>query len=468
MAVADGRAAIDRASTDHFDIVLLDVALGAGPDGYEVCRTLRGRRNVVPIIMLTALDSEADAVLGLEAGADDYVTKPFGLAELRSRIRAVLRRAGTRALGDEVLVVGPITLDRAQREVTMRRRAGAADVLGVRAARRADGRSGPRCSTARSCCARSGATAPTATRARSTSTSATCARSSSPSRTSRATSSPSAAPATACEGRSRCRRDRGGAPSVCADGSSARCSSRPSRRWRVAALALLGPLEQLAAQRGADDARRRDVKRSGRRASRMLDLIATRVDRRRPGSRSSRRRPKLRDALQPGQAGARRAARRERHPARLPGSPTGSAPCRCAPTTRRRSTQGDAYDDVSAGVPHRQAVESSFGTIDGATEYARVALPITIARTPLRARRAQADRRDPGAVHAVRTAFIYAALAGLALTLILAIPLAGDDRAPAAPPARGGARSSPRTARPSRSRSTARATRSATSRARSR
>jgi DNA-binding response OmpR family regulator len=119
LAVADGRAAIDRASTDNFDIVLLDVALGPGPDGYEVCRTLRNRRNVVPIIMLTALDSEADAVLGLEAGADDYVTKPFGLAELRSRIRAVLRRAGTRAMGDEVLLVGPIALDRAQREVTI-------------------------------------------------------------------------------------------------------------------------------------------------------------------------------------------------------------------------------------------------------------------------------------------------------------------------------------------------------------
>src|SRR5690348_807870 len=118
-AVGDGRAAIERAGTEHFDIVLLDVALGAGPDGYEVCRTLRGRRNVVPIIMLTALDSEADAVLGLEAGADDYVTKPFGLAELRSRIRAVLRRAGTRAAADEVLVVGPIALDRSQREVTI-------------------------------------------------------------------------------------------------------------------------------------------------------------------------------------------------------------------------------------------------------------------------------------------------------------------------------------------------------------
>src|SRR5690349_6473042 len=58
LAVADGRAAIDRASTDRFDIVLLDVALGAGPNGYDVCRILRERRNVVPIIMLTALDSE--------------------------------------------------------------------------------------------------------------------------------------------------------------------------------------------------------------------------------------------------------------------------------------------------------------------------------------------------------------------------------------------------------------------------
>src|SRR6204780_5215696 len=118
-SVADGQAAIDLADSEHFDVVLLDVALGPGPNGYDVCRTLRARRNVVPIIMLTALDSEADAVQGLEAGADDYVTKPFGLAELRSRIRAVLRRAGTRAMGDEVLVVGPIALDRAQREVRM-------------------------------------------------------------------------------------------------------------------------------------------------------------------------------------------------------------------------------------------------------------------------------------------------------------------------------------------------------------
>ena len=119
-AVADGRSAIDYASTRAFDVVLLDVALGGGPDGYAVCRELRERRNIVPIIMLTALDSEADAVLGLESGADDYVTKPFGFAELRSRIRAVLRRAGTRALGDETLTHGGIVLDRATREVTVR------------------------------------------------------------------------------------------------------------------------------------------------------------------------------------------------------------------------------------------------------------------------------------------------------------------------------------------------------------
>jgi DNA-binding response OmpR family regulator len=117
VAVDGGRAAIDRATTGRFDIVLLDVALGSGPNGYEVCRILRERRNVTPIIMLTALDSEAEAVLGLESGADDYITKPFGPAELRSRIRAVLRRAGSRALGDEVLEVGPVVLDRKRREV---------------------------------------------------------------------------------------------------------------------------------------------------------------------------------------------------------------------------------------------------------------------------------------------------------------------------------------------------------------
>jgi len=123
VAVGDGLAAIERASDERFDMVLLDVALGAGADGYEVCKALRARRNVVPIIMLTALDTEADAVIGLEAGADDYVTKPFGFAELRSRVKAVLRRAGTRGYGDDLLRVGTLALDRATRQVTVDGRA---------------------------------------------------------------------------------------------------------------------------------------------------------------------------------------------------------------------------------------------------------------------------------------------------------------------------------------------------------
>src|SRR6266480_5543491 len=118
LAVPDARSALDHATTDDPDVILLDVALGPGPAGNAVCRELRARRNVVPVIMLTARDSEADAVLGLEAGADDYVTKPFGLAELRSRIRAVLRRSGRSLYADDVFTRGRVSLDRAQREVT--------------------------------------------------------------------------------------------------------------------------------------------------------------------------------------------------------------------------------------------------------------------------------------------------------------------------------------------------------------
>src|SRR6185503_15270244 len=117
-AVPDGHAALARASEQDFDVVLLDVALGSGPAGHDVARALRARRAVVPIIMLTALDSEADVVQGLEAGADDYVTKPFGLAELRSRIRAVLRRAQGRVV-EGVVAVGPITIDQRARQVTV-------------------------------------------------------------------------------------------------------------------------------------------------------------------------------------------------------------------------------------------------------------------------------------------------------------------------------------------------------------
>ena len=91
VTAGDGEEALDKAGAERPDLILLDVML-PGIDGLEVCRRVRATSSV-PIIMLTARDDEIDKVLGLELGADDYITKPFSLAEVRSRIRAVLRRA---------------------------------------------------------------------------------------------------------------------------------------------------------------------------------------------------------------------------------------------------------------------------------------------------------------------------------------------------------------------------------------
>jgi DNA-binding response OmpR family regulator len=89
--LADGDAACRRALATKFDLILLDVML-PGKDGFEVCRELRRRGLSSPILMLTAKVQEAEKVMGLELGADDYVTKPFGTRELRARIKALLRR----------------------------------------------------------------------------------------------------------------------------------------------------------------------------------------------------------------------------------------------------------------------------------------------------------------------------------------------------------------------------------------
>ena len=89
----DGITALRRARESVFDLIVLDVML-PGKDGFDVCRELRRGGSRTPILMLTARTHEAEKVLGLELGADDYMTKPFGARELRARIKALLRRAG--------------------------------------------------------------------------------------------------------------------------------------------------------------------------------------------------------------------------------------------------------------------------------------------------------------------------------------------------------------------------------------
>jgi len=113
----DGEAALAAIDAQAIDLVLLDVML-PGRNGFEVLRALRARGHRLPVILLTARTDEADKVRGLELGADDYVTKPFGLGELRARIRAALRRAAfVRAPVASVVRFGEVEIDRAAMRV---------------------------------------------------------------------------------------------------------------------------------------------------------------------------------------------------------------------------------------------------------------------------------------------------------------------------------------------------------------
>lgn len=121
----DGKEAVELTDAEQPDVIILDVMM-PGMDGYDVTRELRSRTDV-PIIMLTAKDSEFDRVLGLELGADDYVTKPFSPRELVARIKAILRRIsreGESEKGDQVeppskVQAGPLLIDAERREVTV-------------------------------------------------------------------------------------------------------------------------------------------------------------------------------------------------------------------------------------------------------------------------------------------------------------------------------------------------------------
>ena len=110
-AVGDGEDALARARTRHYDLMVLDLLL-PGLSGIEVCNRLRAEHSDLPIVMLTALDSEHDRVEGLDTGADDYVTKPFSVAELVSRVRSHLRRRELdRSRSSSVITIGGLRLD---------------------------------------------------------------------------------------------------------------------------------------------------------------------------------------------------------------------------------------------------------------------------------------------------------------------------------------------------------------------
>jgi DNA-binding response OmpR family regulator len=118
----DGEEALQRFGGEHVDLVVLDLMLPK-LDGLEVCRRLRAQ-STVPIIMLTARDDELDKVVGLELGADDYITKPFSIREFRSRVRALLRRAAiaSQTDGRDVIRADGLEIDLAKRTVDVRGR----------------------------------------------------------------------------------------------------------------------------------------------------------------------------------------------------------------------------------------------------------------------------------------------------------------------------------------------------------
>jgi DNA-binding response OmpR family regulator len=121
VSARDGQEALDRFAEETPDLVVLDIMLPR-VDGLEVCKRLRAR-STVPIIMLTARDDELDKVVGLELGADDYITKPFSIREFRSRVRALLRRAKLPPYqgedGDELISADGLKIDVARRTVEL-------------------------------------------------------------------------------------------------------------------------------------------------------------------------------------------------------------------------------------------------------------------------------------------------------------------------------------------------------------
>ncbi len=124
VVASDGHAGMRLATSDHWSLIILDLRL-PGPNGLEICRAIRRDRPYQPVLMLTSMSAELDRVLGLETGADDYLTKPFSVLELVARVRAIFRRVdnmqqqSTDVEAETVVNTGNMTIDPARREVIL-------------------------------------------------------------------------------------------------------------------------------------------------------------------------------------------------------------------------------------------------------------------------------------------------------------------------------------------------------------
>jgi DNA-binding response OmpR family regulator len=120
--VNNGKEGFEKGMNQQFDLIILDIML-PGMDGFEICRQLRAEKNKTPILMLTARSEEIDKIIGLETGADDYLTKPFSIRELVARVKALLRRAEISSQNiseDKIIEYGDLIVNRMKRKATLK------------------------------------------------------------------------------------------------------------------------------------------------------------------------------------------------------------------------------------------------------------------------------------------------------------------------------------------------------------
>ena len=121
MSFTNGQAGYNAATTEHFDLIILDITL-PGKDGLEICRDLRANKIKIPILMLTARSEEVDKIMGLETGADDYLTKPFSVREFIARVKAIFRRVDMfkqEDISEQMIRQGNLQIDKSKRKVLL-------------------------------------------------------------------------------------------------------------------------------------------------------------------------------------------------------------------------------------------------------------------------------------------------------------------------------------------------------------